>query len=95
MQTQAQSAASAGPGASAAMPGGRLNADNIYDRINDIRSWSFGEVKKPETINYRTYRAEKDGCSASGSSVRSATGSARAASTRAPSTRASSATAAA
>src|SRR5213592_4052948 len=44
-----------------------------YDRINDyasvkislarphdIRSWSFGEVKKPETINYRTYRPEKD-----------------------------------
>src|SRR5205085_1209937 len=28
---------------------------------NDIRSWSFGEVKKPEAINYRTYRAEKDG----------------------------------
>ncbi len=27
----------------------------------DIRSWSFGEVKKPETINYRTYRPEKDG----------------------------------
>ena len=26
-----------------------------------IRSWSYGEVKKPETINYRTYRAEKDG----------------------------------
>ncbi|HET6427213.1 MAG TPA: DNA-directed RNA polymerase subunit beta' [Phycisphaerae bacterium] len=49
-------------------------ADNTYDRINDygsvkialaspndIRSWSFGEVKKPETINYRTYRPEKDG----------------------------------
>ncbi len=49
-------------------------AETIYDRINDygsvriqlaspndIRSWSFGEVKKPETINYRTYRAEKDG----------------------------------
>jgi DNA-directed RNA polymerase subunit beta' len=49
--------------------------DNLsYDRINDygsvrislasphdIRSWSFGEVKKPETINYRTYRPEKDG----------------------------------
>ena len=45
-----------------------------YDRINDyasvkislarphdIRSWSMGEVKKPETINYRTYRPEKDG----------------------------------
>jgi len=28
---------------------------------NDIRSWSYGEVKKPETINYRSYRAEKDG----------------------------------
>src|SRR3954454_12530201 len=49
-------------------------AESVYDRINDygsgriqlaspndIRSWSFGEVKKPETINYRTYRAEKDG----------------------------------
>jgi len=48
--------------------------ENVYDRINDygsvkislaspndIRAWSFGEVKKPETINYRTYRAEKDG----------------------------------
>ncbi|MFZ0034655.1 MAG: DNA-directed RNA polymerase subunit beta', partial [Sedimentisphaerales bacterium] len=46
----------------------------MYDRINDyssvkislaspndIRSWSFGEVRKPETINYRTYRPEKDG----------------------------------
>src|SRR4029077_20938159 len=45
-----------------------------YERINDfgavrislaspqdIRSWSHGEVKKPETINYRTYRPEKDG----------------------------------
>ena len=49
-------------------------AESIYDRVNDygsvkialaspndIRSWSFGEVKKPETINYRTYRPEKDG----------------------------------
>ncbi len=49
-------------------------AENLYDRVNDygsvkitlaspndIRSWSFGEVKKPETINYRTYRPEKDG----------------------------------
>ncbi|HXG61442.1 MAG TPA: DNA-directed RNA polymerase subunit beta' [Planctomycetota bacterium] len=46
----------------------------MYDRINEysavtiklaspeeIRSWSYGEVKKPETINYRTYRPEKDG----------------------------------
>ncbi len=31
-----------------------------------IRSWSFGEVKKPETINYRTFKPERDGlfCSA-------------------------------
>jgi DNA-directed RNA polymerase subunit beta' len=49
-------------------------AEITYDRVNDftsvkislarpqdIRSWSFGEVKKPETINYRTYRPEKDG----------------------------------
>jgi len=49
-------------------------AENAYEKINDyssvkitlaspndIRSWSYGEVKKPETINYRTYRAEKDG----------------------------------
>ena len=49
-------------------------ADTTYDRVNDyasvkislarphdIRSWSMGEVKKPETINYRTYRPEKDG----------------------------------
>ncbi len=49
-------------------------AQTPYDRVNDygsvkiqlaspndIRSWSFGEVKKPETINYRTYRPEKDG----------------------------------
>ncbi|MFN4013463.1 MAG: DNA-directed RNA polymerase subunit beta', partial [Aquificaceae bacterium] len=27
----------------------------------EIRSWSFGEVKKPETINYRTHKPEKDG----------------------------------
>ncbi|MEZ5852229.1 MAG: DNA-directed RNA polymerase subunit beta' [Hyphomicrobiaceae bacterium] len=27
----------------------------------DIRSWSFGEIKKPETINYRTFKPERDG----------------------------------
>ena len=45
--------------------------ESAYDRINDYGavkiglaarttsgSWSFGEVKKPETINYRTYRPE-------------------------------------
>ena len=26
-----------------------------------IREWSFGEVKKPETINYRTFKPERDG----------------------------------
>ena len=47
--------------------------ENVFDRVNDfqsvritlaspndIRSWSFGEVKKPETINYRTYRPFND-----------------------------------
>ena len=28
---------------------------------DNIRSWSFGEIKKPETINYRTFKPEKDG----------------------------------
>ena len=26
-----------------------------------VKSWSFGEVKKPETINYRTFKPERDG----------------------------------
>ena len=26
-----------------------------------IRSWSYGEVRKPETINYRTFKPERDG----------------------------------
>ena len=28
---------------------------------DDIQKWSFGEVKKPETINYRTHKPERDG----------------------------------
>jgi len=28
---------------------------------DQVRSWSFGEIKKPETINYRTFKPEKDG----------------------------------
>ena len=39
-----------------------------FDHINiklaspdQVRAWSYGEVKKPETINYRTLRPEKDG----------------------------------
>ncbi|GMO31516.1 MAG: DNA-directed RNA polymerase subunit beta' [Termitinemataceae bacterium] len=38
--------------------------DNIMIRLaspDTIRDWSYGEVKKPETINYRTLRPEKDG----------------------------------
>ena len=41
---------------------------NVFDSIKIglaspemIRSWSFGEVTKPETINYRTLRPERDG----------------------------------
>ncbi len=41
---------------------------NVFDSIkiglsspDQIREWSFGEVKKPETINYRTLKPEKDG----------------------------------
>ncbi len=26
-----------------------------------VKSWSYGEVKKPETINYRTFKPERDG----------------------------------
>ena len=40
----------------------------LFDRIKisiaspeRIRSWSFGEIKKPETINYRTFKPERDG----------------------------------
>ncbi len=51
-----------------------IDPDARYERVNDItavsirlasptdiRNWSYGEVRKPETINYRTYRPEKDG----------------------------------
>jgi len=41
---------------------------NVFDQLHiglagadDIRAWSHGEVKKPETINYRTLKPEKDG----------------------------------
>ena len=43
-------------------------ASNEFDSLSirlatedDIRSWSYGEVKKPETINYRTYKPEREG----------------------------------
>ena len=34
---------------------------SVSRRPEKIRSWSYGEVKKPETINYRTFKPERDG----------------------------------
>ena len=45
-------------------PGKAANFDAIRIGIaspEKVRSWSFGEVKKPETINYRTFKPERDG----------------------------------
>ncbi|ALK90314.1 DNA-directed RNA polymerase subunit beta' [Limnohabitans sp. 63ED37-2] len=46
----------------------QFTPDDHFDAIRiglaspeKIRSWSFGEVKKPETINYRTFKPERDG----------------------------------
>ncbi len=46
----------------------QVSKDEQFDAIKigiaspeKIRSWSFGEVRKPETINYRTFRPERDG----------------------------------
>ncbi len=41
-----------------------LNFDQIKISVSSpeqIRSWSFGEIKKPETINYRTFKPEREG----------------------------------
>lgn len=47
---------------------GQMQGPQSFDSIrisiaspDQIRSWSFGEVKKPETINYRTFKPERDG----------------------------------
>ncbi len=47
---------------------GQVSAAQSFDQIkiglaspDRIRSWSFGEIKKPETINYRTFKPERDG----------------------------------
>jgi DNA-directed RNA polymerase subunit beta' len=47
---------------------GQVSGPQSFDRIRisiaspeRIRSWSFGEIKKPETINYRTFKPERDG----------------------------------
>ena len=49
-------------------PFGQDQGPQSFDKIRisiaspeRIRSWSFGEIKKPETINYRTFKPEKDG----------------------------------
>src|SRR5260364_433808 len=46
----------------------QVQKDEAFDAIKislaspeNIRSWSYGEVKKPETINYRTLKPERDG----------------------------------
>lgn len=50
-------------GSAAAVQGSRmLNSIQIsLASPEKIREWSFGEVKKPETINYRTFKPERDG----------------------------------
>ena len=47
---------------------GQSTGPQSFDQIKitiaspeQIRSWSFGEIKKPETINYRTFKPERDG----------------------------------
>src|SRR6202007_1601572 len=47
---------------------GQVSGPQSFDEIKisiaspeRIRSWSFGEIKKPETINYRTFKPERDG----------------------------------
>ncbi|TAN48714.1 MAG: DNA-directed RNA polymerase subunit beta', partial [Rhodospirillales bacterium] len=47
---------------------GQVRGTQSFDRMQisiaspeRIRSWSYGEIKKPETINYRTFKPERDG----------------------------------
>ena len=47
---------------------GQVSTAQSFDQIQisiaspeRIRSWSYGEIKKPETINYRTFKPERDG----------------------------------
>jgi DNA-directed RNA polymerase subunit beta' len=71
----------------------QVTAEEEFDAITiglaspeKIRSWSYGEVKKPETINYRTFKPERDGLFCAKILARSRTTSACAASTSASST---------
>ena len=64
--------------------GEAMTFDQIRIQIaspDQIRSWSYGEIKKPETINYRTFKPERDGLSVPASLVRSRTMNACAVST--------------
>ena len=68
----------------------QVQQDQQFDAIkiglaspDKIRSWSFGEVKKPETINYRTFKPERDGLFCAKFSARLKTTSVCAASTSA------------
>ena len=47
---------------------GQTEQEASFDKIrvsiaspDQIRRWSYGEIKKPETINYRTFKPERDG----------------------------------
>ena len=75
---------------------------NVFESIkiglaspDQIRAWSYGEVKKPETINYRTLKPEVDGLFCERISDLQRTGNVTAVSTREFALRAKSATAAA
>ncbi len=63
--------------------------NNVFDSIKiglaspeQMREWSYGEVKKPETINYRTLKPERTACSANAFSDRQRTGNVTAVNTR-------------
>jgi len=65
-----------------------IEAPKTFDEIKislaspeRILSWSFGEIKKPETINYRTFKPERDGLFCARILARSRITSASAAST--------------
>ena len=49
-------------------PFNQQSAAQVFDQMRisiaspeKILSWSYGEIKKPETINYRTFKPERDG----------------------------------
>lgn len=69
--------------------------DSVMIRLaspEQIKAWSYGEVKKPETINYRTLRPERDGLFVRKFSEPPSSGSVIAESSSPSGTRASSAT---